>query len=88
MPWRRERLPTPIFWPGEFHGLYCPWGLKESDTTEQLSLLVVNENLIELIFPKLTEYHQEYSYSWQSAREVFSQFKYLPKEPNYQNFTM
>ena len=22
MPWRRERLPTPVFWPGEFHGLY------------------------------------------------------------------
>ena len=18
-PWRRERLPTPVFWPGEFH---------------------------------------------------------------------
>ena len=28
----------PQFWPGEFHGLNCPWGLKESDTTEQLSL--------------------------------------------------
>ena len=25
-PWRRERLPTPVFWPGEFHGLYNPWG--------------------------------------------------------------
>ena len=37
-PWRRERLPTPVFWPGEFHGLYSPWGLKESDMTEQLSL--------------------------------------------------
>ena len=37
-PWRRERLPTPVFWPGEFHGLYSPWGCKESDTTEQLSL--------------------------------------------------
>ena len=24
--------------PGEFHGLYSPWGLKESDTTKQLSL--------------------------------------------------
>ena len=24
--WRRERLPTPVFWPGEFHGLYSPWG--------------------------------------------------------------
>ena len=24
-PWRRERLPTPVFWPGEFQGLYSPW---------------------------------------------------------------
>ena len=22
IPWRRERLPTPVFWPGEFQGLY------------------------------------------------------------------
>ena len=22
IPWRRERLPTPVFLPGEFHGLY------------------------------------------------------------------
>jgi len=28
IPWRRERLPTPVFWPGEFHGLYSPWGCK------------------------------------------------------------
>ena len=33
-----DRLPTPVFWPGEFHGLYSPWGHKESDTTEQLPL--------------------------------------------------
>ena len=38
-PWRRERLPTPVFRPGEFHGLYSPWGRKELDTTEQLSLV-------------------------------------------------
>ena len=38
IPWRRERLPTPVFWPGEFHGLYSPWGCKELDTSEQLSL--------------------------------------------------
>ena len=37
-PWRRERLPSPVFWPGEFHGLYNPWGCKELDMTEQLSL--------------------------------------------------
>ena len=28
----------PVFWPGEFHGLYSPWGRKESNTTERLSL--------------------------------------------------
>ena len=37
-PGEGERLPTPVFWPGEFQGLYSPWGHKESDTTEQLSL--------------------------------------------------
>ena len=31
--WRREWLPTPVFWPGELHGLYSPWGHKEPDTT-------------------------------------------------------
>ena len=38
IPWRREKLPTLVFWPGEFHGLYCPWGRKELDITERLSL--------------------------------------------------
>ena len=43
IPWRRERLPTPVFFPGEFHAhrslaSYSPWGCKESDTTEQLTL--------------------------------------------------
>ena len=33
-PGEGERLPIPVFSPGEFHGLYSPWGLKESDTTE------------------------------------------------------
>ena len=35
IPWRRERVPTPVFWPGgKFHELYSPWIHKESDTTE------------------------------------------------------
>ena len=38
IPWRKERLLTPVFWPGEFHELYSPWGCKQSDMTEQLSL--------------------------------------------------
>ena len=38
IPWREKWQPTPVFWPGEFHGLYSPQGRKESDKTEQLSL--------------------------------------------------
>ena len=43
LPWwlswqRSEQLLTPVFQPGEFRGLYSPWGRKESDTTERRSL--------------------------------------------------
>ena len=34
IPWRRERLLPPVFWPAEFYGLYSLWGCKESDVTE------------------------------------------------------
>ena len=42
-PLEMERLPIPVFLPGEFHGQrrlvgYSPWGCKESDMTERLSL--------------------------------------------------
>ena len=33
IPWRREQISTPVFWPGEVHGLHSPWGHKESDMT-------------------------------------------------------
>jgi len=50
IPWRKAWQLTPVFLPGEFHGQrslvsYSPWGCKESDTTEQLSLS---------LFPKVT----------------------------------
>ena len=38
IPWRRKRPPTTLLWPEELHGLYSPWGLKELDLTEWLSL--------------------------------------------------
>ena len=42
-PWKREQLPTPVFLPGESYGQRSladcsPWGCRESDTTEQLTL--------------------------------------------------
>ena len=40
-PWRKERLPTPVFSPEEFHRLYSPWSRRESDTTEQPFLSLI-----------------------------------------------
>ena len=37
-PLEKEKAITPVFWPGEFHGLYSPWSCNESDSTEKLSL--------------------------------------------------
>ena len=54
--YRRKWLPTPVFLPGESHGqrslaAYSPWGCKELDTTERLtlSLLHLYEEEIELV---------------------------------------
>ncbi|CAN0562023.1 unnamed protein product, partial [Rangifer tarandus platyrhynchus] len=43
IPQRRKWLPTPAFLPEKSHGQrnlagYSPWGWKESDTTERLSV--------------------------------------------------
>ena len=45
-PWRRERLPTPVFLPGEFYRQrslagYSPWDHKELDMTEWLSFIEI-----------------------------------------------
>jgi len=37
-PLEKGKATTPVFWPGEFHRLYSPWGHKEPHMTEQLSL--------------------------------------------------
>ena len=49
IPWRRKWQPTPVFLPGESHGQrslvgYGPWGPKELDTSEQLTLLAYSLN--------------------------------------------
>ena len=49
IPWRRKWQPTPIFLPGEFQGQrslagYSPWGHKESDMTERLTLSLFTHN--------------------------------------------
>ena len=40
---------TPVFWPGEFHGVYSPWGHKESDMAERLSLSKQSQSQFEIL---------------------------------------
>ena len=54
-------LPTPVFWPGEFHGLYSPWSHKESDRTERLSLSVYLRDILICLDVKLIQYESYYS---------------------------
>ena len=50
-PFEKEKLPTPVFLPGEFHGQMSlaglsPYGRKELDTMEQLSLHTDQRNFL------------------------------------------
>ena len=73
--WRRDRLPTPVFWPGEFHGLYSLWGRKELDTTEWLSLSL-SPKTIPLI-SSLVECNFSWQAFWRKAEEILL----IPQRP-------
>ena len=56
--WRREWLPTPVLLPGKSHGQrslldFSPWGCKESDTTDRVTLSLTCGLLILPIIQKL-----------------------------------
>ena len=60
-PLRREWQPTPVFLPGESHGQrslvgYSPWGRTESDTTETLTLWLLRERYLFLVWIWPPEY--------------------------------
>ena len=53
--WRRKWQPTPVLLPGKSHGQrrlvsYSSWGLKESDMTKQLTLLLLLTPTLFFIF--------------------------------------
>ena len=61
---------TPVFWPREFHGLYSPWGLKESDTTEWFSLSLWASFVAQLVKnPPALQETWVWSLSWEDPLE-------------------
>ena len=72
IPWRRALIPSPVFWPREFHGQMSlancsPWGLKESDTTKRLTLFTFQLNLFNRLFILFT--HDRRSFNGMPKRK-------------------
>ena len=44
--WRREKLPTPLFWPRQFHGLCSPWVRRVGHDWTIFTLLLLADTLI------------------------------------------
>ena len=66
IPRGREQLRTPVFWPGEFHGLYSPWGHKETDMIKQLSHSCSHCILLFLLWQLTPVFLPGESQGWQS----------------------
>ena len=59
-PWRRKWQPSPVFWLGEFHAQrslvgYSPWGRRELDTTERLTLSLFHYDVWERHWEAFTD---------------------------------
>ena len=79
IPWRRAQQPTPIFFPGKFHGRrslvgYSPWGHKESDTTDHTDFTWGT-----LETPKAT---RNYSFALQSNLGLFHKQRHTQSHTN------
>ena len=69
IPWRRERLPTPLVLPGEFHRQnslagYSPRDCKESDTTEQQTHTEQSSVILLFVFHSFFQFE---SHEWQQS---------------------
>ena len=79
--WRRAQLPAPVFWPGEFHRLYSPWGHKELAMTERLSLSLKSYCLIKFLL-----YNMELTITGTTLHIKFSDLICLIHEKFYPSF--
>ena len=77
---RRKWQPTPVFLPVEFHGQrslvgYSPWGHKDSDMTERLTLTLCTHRAASLCCTVDTEH----------CKATINEIKYLAQEKKKKN---
>ena len=79
IPWRRKRLPTPVFWPGESHGVSTKSWTRLSDWTELnwgQNTAVGSLFLLQGIFPT-----QGSNASLPYCRQILYQLSYQGRQP-------
>ena len=72
-PGERNNLPTPVFWPGEFHELYSPQDCKESDTAERLlpsSSRVLQFSSVQFSSVQLLSHVRLFATPWTAAHQA------------------
>ena len=75
IPWRKERLPTPVFWPEEFYGQGA-WRatvheITESDTTERLSHSLAPNKFLHGLVSCNIECHRADSMVWSDLLRTY-----------------
>ena len=85
IPWRRERLPTPVFLPREFPRQrrlagYSPWCHKELDTTERPTLS--HYNFLSLYFKQTDMAFFQLADSFQLRVKIYDKIIELRYCPN------
>ena len=74
--WRNKWQSTSVFLPGKFHGQrslagYSPWSCKESDTTEWLSMHIMEHNTkVTISVTSPSQWYQGWEYSRVFPREI------------------
>ena len=99
-PWRRKWLPTLVFLPEGFHGQrilvgYSPWGHKELDMTEWLTLPLFQRDLTEISLPfhdmeretargnsqKTPAKNQKVGFHWSPLTRTLVTWSWTPQPP-------
>ena len=91
IPWGRDWLHTPVFFPGESQGQKClvgcsPWIHKELDTTERLTLTLDHiETFLSMKSKGLKESRRENNLAGRdsTSSSALYEFHFLPSPPNH-----
>ena len=83
---QKKQLPTPVVWPGEFHGLNSPWSHKESDMTETFTFASHQTHNSVFIFPIMWFFFIHFIFIYVVEHYIIITFAYTHVKRNMEMF--